>query len=168
MSIVFQPTQSLTIAADQHGRVLPAVRSWADASTSFSVDRANDRIQIRRGGEEALEGALAALEEWMQDMVDVNKTTFVVNEWPNVIELRNRFEVPFTSDRYTAVPVANGEYTILGRQSVQVGRIVSTPDGLVAFRGSVLPDSDGVKTSPRSDARSAFEEFLKFEGFSTG
>lgn len=168
MSFSFYPTKSLPIAAEQHSEVLPAVKTWAGESTSFSVDRANDRIQIRRGGDETLEGALKAIEEWMQDMVNVTKDTFVVNEWLNEVELRNRFELTLSSNGYTAVPTANGEYSVRGKQSSQIGRIVLTPGGWVAFRGSVLPDSDGVITTTRSDARAALEEFLRIDGYSVG
>ncbi|WP_433718222.1 hypothetical protein [Microbacterium laevaniformans] len=165
MDLHLYPTRTQQIAAEQHDDVLPAARDWAGDGAGFSIDRANDRIQIQRGGADELEAALSALEAWLQDMRSVGKNTYAINEWPDLFELRNRFETPLANGGYRAEPRPHGQYTIRGANSMEIGQIAVTPEGWVAFRDALLPGTTSVRTSPHPDAQGAFDELLRIDGF---
>ncbi|WP_164990479.1 hypothetical protein [Agromyces albus] len=165
MDLHLYPTRTQQIAADHHDDVLPAAREWASDGGGFSIDRANDRIQLRRGGSDEFDTAMRALESWMQDMRDVGKRIYAINEWPDRFELRNRFETSLTNAGYRAEPGSHGHYVVRGANSVEIGQIVVTPDGWVAFRDAQLPGATSVTTSPHPDAQGAFNDFLQADGF---
>lgn len=168
MNLYLYPTLIQHIAADQHGDVLPAARKWAGDARGFLIDRANDRLQLRRAGTGELDDALSTLRAWIQEMSDAGKRTYVINEWPDCFELRNRFETTLTNAGYSAKLGSEGRYIIQGANSMEIGQIVVTPDGWVAFRGSPLPRAKSVETSPQLSAQAAFDEFLRLDGFLQG
>ena len=165
MDLHLYPTRTQQIAADQHDDVLPAARDWASDGAGFSIDRASDRIQIRRGGADDLDAALSALATWVQDMGAVGKKPYAINEWPDLFELRNRFETPLTNAGYRAELGSHGRYTIRGANLMEIGQIAVTPEGWVAFRDAPLPGTASVKTPPHPAAQRAFDDFLQADGF---
>lgn len=165
MGIYKYPTRTQQIEADGHDAVIPAAREWAEPTGVLRIDREGDRFQLHRDGTEQLESALAELEAWMDDMRNVGKTTYVINEWPDVFELRNTFDTSFSNGIYTAKPRPNGGYIIRGANDVEMGQIAITREGWEAFRGSPLPGSPTVRTRPYPHPQGALDEFLRIDGF---